>query len=52
MTKEYESRKNDGKTKPLMKIFEVVVRVLLCFVAFLFLLMVIFPKGGWVDLFR
>ena len=52
MTKEYETRKKDGKTKPLIKTLEIVVSILVCFVGFLFLLMVIFPQGGWVELFR
>ena len=51
MTKEYEDKKKERPLSPLFKAFEVVIKVAVIIVALLFLLMVIFPKGLWVDLF-
>jgi hypothetical protein len=52
MTKEYESRKRNGKTSVWFKAFEIVVSIAVCIVGILFLLMVIFPQGLWVEIFK
>ena len=52
MTKEYESRKREGKTSGWFKAFEIVVSIGACIVGLLFLLMVIFPMGSWVEIFK
>ena len=52
MTKEYEQRKSDGPERMWYHILNTVVRICLFIVAILFLLMVIFPKGLWLELFN
>ena len=52
MTKEYENRKKEGKRNPWFIIFEIFVSLCVCFVGALFLLMVIFPQGDWVYIFK
>ena len=52
MTKEYENRKKEGRTSVWFKTFEIVVSIGACMVGLMFLLMVIFPMGGWVNIFR
>ena len=52
MTKEYENRKKEGKTSGWFKTFEIVVSIAVCIIGFLFLLMVIFPMGSWVEIFK
>ncbi len=55
MTKEYDEYKaNKGKHKVLnaiLKVFEIVIIVGCVLAGVMFLLMVAFPKGLWVDLF-
>ena len=52
MTKEYEQRKSDGPERMWYHILNTVVRICLFIVAILFLLMVIFPKGLWLEMFN
>ena len=52
MTKEYEQRKSDGPERMWHHILNTVVRICLFIVAILFLLMVIFPKGLWLEMFN
>ncbi len=56
MTKDYDEYKADkGKHKALkiiLKAFEIVVIVGCVLVGVFFLLMVAFPKGLWVDVFK
>ena len=51
MTKEFEERKHERKPGTLYRVFKLVVTIGLIIVALLFLLMVAFPKGMWVDIF-
>ena len=55
MTKDYDEYKaNKGKHKVLnaiLKVFEIVIIVGCVLAGVMFLLMVAFPKGLWVDLF-
>ncbi|MBR3488636.1 MAG: hypothetical protein IKH33_04905 [Bacteroidales bacterium] len=51
MTKEFEERKKDGPPSKAFTTFEVIVTILVCIIGALFLLMVIFPQGGWVEIF-
>ena len=51
MTKEFEERKQERKPSTLYRVFKLVVTIGLIIVALLFLLMVAFPKGLWVDIF-
>ena len=51
MTKEFEERKKDGPPSKAFTSIEVIVTILVCIIGALFLLMVIFPKGGWVEIF-
>lgn len=56
MTKEYDEYKADkGKHQVLnvfLKVFGVIVIVGCVFVGLFFLLMVAFPKGLWLELFK
>ena len=52
MTKEYEQRKSDGPEPMWYHILNTFVRICLFIVAILFLLMVIFPKGLWLEMFN
>ena len=56
MTKDYDEYKADkGKRKVLkiiLKVFEIVVIVGCVLAGLMFLLMVAFPKGLWVDVFK
>ena len=52
MTKEFEDRKQEGKPGILFRVSKVLVIVALLLVALLFLFMVLFPKGLWVDFFQ
>jgi hypothetical protein len=56
MTKDYDEYKADeGKHKALkiiLKAFEIVVIVGCVLAGIFFLLMVAFPKGLWVDVFK
>ena len=51
MTKEFEERKHERKPSILYRVFKLVVTIGLIVIALLFLLMVAFPKGLWVDIF-
>lgn len=56
MTRDYEEYKaNKGKHKALKAIlmaFEIIIIIGCVLVGLMFLLMVAFPKGLWVDLFK
>ncbi len=56
MTRDYEEYKaNKGKHKALKTIlmaFEIIIIIGCVLVGLMFLLMVAFPKGLWVDLFK
>ena len=56
MTRDYDEYKADkGKHKVLkiiLKVFEIVVIVGCVLAGLMFLLMVAFPKGLWVDVFK
>lgn len=56
MTRDYDEYKADkGKhktIKTILKVFEIVIIVGCVLVGVFFLLMVAFPKGLWVDVFK
>ena len=50
---EYKADKGKHKTiKTILKVFEIVIIVGCVLVGVFFLLMVAFPKGLWVDVFK
>ena len=51
MSKEYEQRKKDGPDSKVYKIFRTFIVIGLWLVGILFLLMVVLPKGLWVEVF-
>ncbi len=51
MTKEFEERKHERKPGILFRVFKIVITIGVFIMAMLFLLMVAFPKGLWVDIF-
>ncbi len=51
MTMEFDSRKREGKPGCLYKFFKVAITIGVFIIAMFFLLMVIFPAGGWTQLF-
>jgi len=51
MTMEFDSRKREGKPGCLYKFFKVAITIGVFVIAMFFLLMVIFPAGGWTQLF-
>ena len=56
MTRDYEEYKTDkGKRKTLkvvLKVVEIILIVGCVLAGLLFILMVAFPQGGWVEVFK